>query len=56
MLQTITLSMRQKGGGEEGLLVVYMEVLQGKKDSRNLNAVSMVQWLAQVERLLCKTR
>jgi len=25
------------------LLVVYMEAAQGKKDSRNLNAVSMVQ-------------
>lgn len=34
MLQTIILSMRPKEVGEEGLLIVYMEVLQGKKDSQ----------------------
>lgn len=45
---------KRRWGGR--LLVVYVEVLQVKKDVQNLNAIFMVQWLAQVERLLCRSR
>lgn len=47
---------KAKRSWEGRLLIVYVEVLQVKRDVQNLNLVFMVQWWTQVERLLFKSR